>query len=51
MTQEEFFKRFSPEEWDLLCSKIEFLNAFVEEPFDAELAEDVAHRILYFDSQ
>ena len=50
MTKEEFFRRFSPEEWELLCSKIEFLDVFVAEPFNAEQAEAVANKILYFDS-
>jgi hypothetical protein len=51
MTKEEFYERFSLEEWELLCSKIEFLDVFVTDPFDAELADAVARRILAFDSR
>jgi uncharacterized protein (DUF1697 family) len=50
MTRREFYKRFSAEEWQLLCSQIEFLDVFVEEPFNAEHAEEVANKILEFDS-
>jgi hypothetical protein len=46
MTKEELSRRFSLKEWELLRSKIEFLDVFVAEPFDAERAEAVAHRIL-----
>ena len=50
MTKEEFFKRFGSDEWELLCSKAEFLSVFVAEPFDPDLAEAVAYRILRFNS-
>jgi hypothetical protein len=50
MSKEEFYERFSLEEWELLCSKREFLNVLAAEPFDAEMAETVAHRILKVDS-
>ena len=50
VTRSEFYRRFSTEEWELLCSKIEFLDVFVEEPFNAEHAEGVAKEILEFDS-
>ena len=50
MTKEEFYKRFGSEEWELLCSKAEFLDVFVAEPFDADLAEAVAYRILTFNA-
>jgi hypothetical protein len=50
VTQQEFFQRFSLDEWQLLCSKIEFLDVFAADPFDSELAEAVAKRILNFDS-
>jgi hypothetical protein len=46
MTKQEFYESFTLEEWELLCSKIEFLNAFVAEPFNVELAEAIAYRIL-----
>jgi len=50
MTKEEFFKGYGSEEWELLCSKSEFLNVLVAEPFDPHLAEEVAYRILKFNS-
>ena len=46
MTQLEFFKRFGSEEWELLCSRYDFLEAVTADPFDAELAAAVAQRIL-----
>ena len=46
MTKHEFFENFSLEEWELLCSKIEFLNVLMAEPFNSELAEAVADQIL-----
>lgn len=51
MTREEFFERFSAREWDLLCSKPEFLDVFVAEPFNAEQAEAIVNKILDFDSR
>lgn len=51
MTKDEFFEKFSAREWELLCSKIEFLDVFVAEPFNAEQAEAVANKILDFDSR
>ena len=50
MTKEEFFRSFGSEEWKLLCSRIEFLDVFVADPFDPDLAEAVAYRILRFNS-
>jgi hypothetical protein len=50
MTKEEFYETFTLEEWELLCSKAEFLEVFVAEPFNAEQAEAVANKILNFDS-
>jgi len=50
VTKEELFKWFGSKEWELLCSKVEFLNVFVAEPFNAEHAEEVANKILEFDS-
>ena len=50
MTKEEFYEMFSLEEWELLCSKAEFLEVFVAEPFNAEQAEAVANSILGIDS-
>ena len=50
MTKTEFFSKFGAKEWELICSKTEFLDVFVAEPFNAEQAEAVAHRILNFDS-
>ena len=50
MTKEEFFKGYGSEEWELLCSKSEFLNVLVAEPFDPDLAEAVAYRILRLNS-
>jgi len=50
MRKAELFNRLSLEEWQLLCSKIEFLNVLLADPFSSELAEAVAKRILDFDS-
>jgi hypothetical protein len=50
MTQLEFFEMFSAEESELLCSRIEFLDAVTADPFDAEKAVAVANRILNFNS-
>ena len=50
MTKENNSEGFSLEDWELLCSKIEFLNVFVAESFKAEQAEAVANRFLGFDS-
>jgi hypothetical protein len=50
MTRKDFYRKFSTEEWELLCSKDEFLDVFAEEPFDAEKAEAVAKKFLDFDS-
>ncbi len=46
MAKQEFLENFSFEEFELLCSNIEFLNVLMAEPFNAEQAEAVAHRIL-----
>ena len=46
MTRQEFFENFSFEQCEQLCSKIEFLNVLIAEPFNAEQAEAVADRIL-----
>jgi len=46
MTKQELFERFSLEEWQLLCSKFEFLDVLASEPFNPALAEALARRIL-----
>jgi hypothetical protein len=46
ITKKVFASRFSTEEWQLLCSRVEFLDVIVAEPFDPELAAVVAYRIL-----
>ena len=51
MTRKEFYRKFGAEDWELLCSKDEFLDVFAEEPFDAEKADAVANKILNFDSR
>jgi len=45
-TKKAFASRFSPDEWQLLCSKAEFLEVIEAEPFDLEPAALVAYRIL-----
>ena len=50
MTRKEFYRKFSAEEWELLCSKDEFLDVFADEPFNSEKAEEVANKILNLDS-
>jgi hypothetical protein len=50
MTRKEFYRMFSAADWELLCSKEEFLDVFAEEPFDSEKAEAVAKKILDSDS-
>ena len=50
MMRKEFYRKFSTENWELLCSNDEFLEVFAEEPFDSERAEAVAKKILDFDS-
>ena len=50
MTRKDFYRKFSAEDWERLCSNDEFLDVFAEEPFDAEKAEAVAKKILDFDS-
>jgi len=37
---------FSAEEWELLCSRYDFLEAVTADPFDAEKTAAVANRIL-----
>jgi len=51
MTKEELFKKFSLKEWQLLCSKSEFLEVLAAEPLNPELVKAVVHRILYLDSR
>ena len=51
MTKEDFFDKFSLQEWELLCGKIEFLEALTEDPFDSEFADQVAQRILRLNSR
>jgi hypothetical protein len=51
MTRQEFYRKFSEEDWELLCSNDEFLDVFTEEPFNSEKAEEVANKILDFDSR
>jgi hypothetical protein len=46
ITKKAFASRFSPEEWELLCSKVEFLDVIEAEPFDLEPVALVAYRIL-----
>jgi len=46
MTKEDFFDKFSLKEWELLCGKIEFLEALAADPFNSEFADQVAQRIL-----
>jgi hypothetical protein len=50
MTREAFLQRFSPDELELLCSRIEFLDVISLETFNLDLVEDAAHRVLDIDS-
>ena len=50
MPKKEFYEMFTLEEWELLCSKVAFLELFFAEPFNVEQAEAVANKILNFDS-
>ena len=42
---------FTLDEWDLLCSKVAFLELFFAEPFNVEQAEAVARKLLEIDAQ
>ena len=51
MPKKEFYEMFTLEEWELLCSKVAFLELFFAEPFNVEQAEAVARKLLEIDSR
>ena len=51
MPKKEFYEMFPLDEWELLCSKVAFLELFFAEPFNVEHAEAVANKILNLDSR
>ena len=51
MPKKEFYEMFDDKEWELLCSKVAFLESFFAEPFNVEQAEAVANKILDFDTR